>query len=168
MKKLFALISGVSIAALIGFSNVTLADEEEAAEEANKVAVEGDETNKKPMARGKSGKDPDDGDEAQGLNSTGNEVALEVLGIKALDDGDEGGDDIEKGSGDPLKGLLGGKGVPCKPCDFPGGTVSTGEDDGDEAGKEKVLPDEAADKAREATSKEKKKGKKDKKKDKKK
>ena len=39
--------------------------------------------------------------------------------------------DIPKGSGDPMKGLLGGKGTPCKPCDVPfGGTVNTGGDQG--------------------------------------
>lgn len=192
MKKLIGLISAVSIAALISFSNITLADEEEAADKANTVAVEGDETDEELRTRGKGKKGPGDedgdGDEAQGLNSTGNEVALETLAIEAPDDGDgeqgnsrplkqqgrvlldsdwnEGeGDDIPKGSGDPMKGLLGGKGTPCKPCDVPfGGTVSTGDDDEDEAGKEKDLPEQASDKAREATSKEKKKGKKDKKK----
>lgn len=40
-------------------------------------------------------------------------------------DGDK--NDTPKGSGDPMKGLLGGKGAPCKPCDVPfGGTVSGG------------------------------------------
>ncbi|MEE8295042.1 MAG: hypothetical protein V3R64_04975 [Sphingomonadales bacterium] len=169
MKKIIALLSGVSIAALVGFSNITLADEEEAAEETKPVAVEGDETDEELRTRAKGKKSPGDedgdGDEAQGLNSTGNEVALETLAIKAPDDGDGDEDDTPKGSGDPMKGLLGGKGVPCKPCDVPfGGTVSTGEDDGDEVVKEKDLPEQADDKAREATSKEKKKEEDDKKK----
>lgn len=170
MKKFIAVLSGVSIAALVGFSNITLADEEEAVEQTKPVAVEGDETDEELRTRAKGKKGPGDkdgdGDEAQGLNSTSNEVALETLGIEAPDNGDGDEDDIPKGSGDPMKGLLGGKGKPCKPCDVPfGGTVNTGEDDEDEAVKEKDLPDEASDKAREATSKEKKKDKKEKKKD---
>ena len=62
MKKLIAIISGVSIAALIGLGDVALADEKD------------DPKNKE--------------DKAQSLNSTGNEVAVE--GIKTPDDGDEG------------------------------------------------------------------------------
>ena len=60
MKKLIAIISGVSIAALIGLGNVALAGEKD------------DPKNQE--------------DEAQSLNSTGNEVAVE--GIKTPDDDD--------------------------------------------------------------------------------
>ena len=101
MSKFIIVISGVSIAVFIGLSNVTLADETEAAEEVDTVAVEEDETDEELRTRAKGVKKP----------------------------GDEDGDDIPKGSGDPMKGLLGGKGTPCKPCDVPfGGTVNTGED----------------------------------------
>ncbi len=64
MKKSLAIISGVSLAALIGLANVALAGEKD------------DPKNRE--------------DEAQSLNSTSNEVAVESLAAKTRDDGDQG------------------------------------------------------------------------------
>ena len=64
MKKSLAIISGVSLAALIGLGSVVLAGEKD------------DPKNRE--------------DEAQSLNSDSNEVAVESLAAKPRDDGDQG------------------------------------------------------------------------------
>ena len=64
MKKSLAIISGVSLAALIGLGSVVLAGEKD------------DPKNRE--------------DEAQSLNSDSNEVAVESLASKPRDDGDQG------------------------------------------------------------------------------
>ena len=64
MNKSLAIISGVSLAALIGLANVALAGEKD------------DPKNRE--------------DEAQSLNSTSNDVAVESLAVKPRDDGDQG------------------------------------------------------------------------------
>jgi len=123
MKKLIAIISGVSMAALIG--GVSLAEDQEVVEEASCTEAE---TYQDEQAEGEvaqqQGRVLLDSDWNEAEKNSRRDISSEKH------PGDEDGDDIPKGSGDPMKGLLGGKGVPCKPCDFPGGgTVNTGDDD---------------------------------------
>ena len=110
MKKFLSIAAGVSLASVIGLANIALADE--------KDDPKTDENTPAPVKNYNSSKS-------------------NTSGVAMPDDGDE--DDTPQGSGDPMKGLLGGKGKPCKPCDVPfGGTVNTGGDDGGE-GDDKAL-----------------------------
>ncbi|MEE8295300.1 MAG: hypothetical protein V3R64_06275 [Sphingomonadales bacterium] len=151
MKKLIAIISGVSLAALVG--GVSLADEKEEVKKSEddieattdlnssrsntsskKDPGEGDEETPKPTKNWNSAKSntskvaPDrDDDDIDTPSPTKNWNPAKSA--KVAPDGDNGeGDDVPKGSGDPLKGL--------NICAH-GGCNSVGEtpddDEGDEA-----------------------------------
>ena len=111
MKKLLYIIAGVSLASVTRLSGVALGDGKGDPEMGGNTWVQ--------MAQQKN------------WNSAKSNTSTAV---KDREGEDEDGDDIPQGSGDPMKGLLGGKGTPCKPCPVPfGGTVNTGGDEGDAA-----------------------------------
>jgi hypothetical protein len=137
MKKLIAIISGVSIAALVG--GVSLADEKEAAEEANTVAVKGDEIDEELRTRAKGVKDR--GEEEEG--EQGYTRVIQQQGRVLLDSDWNEGDGDEAQSPDLTHTrAIGDEGKTIGHVDHGKTTVDRAVDDNEDDSQEKKKDDD--------------------------